>query len=92
MNEHETTGTADQRRTRRKSLESTVTMRLETDSLVGQGDNISLAGLLFYSDQPLRVAVEVEQGGTSRTYHGRLIRLQRISDSSTGLAVEFDPE
>ena len=67
-------------------------MRLETSSLIGQGDNISRAGLLFYSDEPLRVTVEVEQNGQARTFHGRLIRLQRISDANTGLAIEFDPE
>ena len=92
MEHQDSTSTADQRRTDRKELEASITMRLETDELVGQGDNISRAGLLFFSDQPLRVSVEVEQGGELRTFHGRLIRLQRISDASTGLAIEFDPE
>jgi hypothetical protein len=33
----------------------------------------------------------VEPNGP-RVYRGRLIRLQRISDASTGLAIEFDPD
>jgi len=92
MKDHETTGTADQRRTTRTSLETEVRMRLETTALVGQSDNISRAGILFYSEEPLRVTIEVDEGGVPRTYQGRLIRLQRISDASTGLAVEFDPD
>ena len=92
MKDRDNTGTADQRRTNRRALEARVDMRIETSALTGQSDNISRAGLLFYSEQPIRVAVEVAEENGSRTYHGRLIRLQRISDSSTGLAIEFDAE
>lgn len=92
MKDRDQTGTADQRRTHRRSLEAHVSMRLETSVLSGQSDNISRAGLLFYSDQPIRVTVEVAEASGSRTFHGRLIRLQRISDSSTGLAIEFDAD
>jgi hypothetical protein len=93
MNERETIGTADQRRTERKFHEAPVTMHLDTHALNGLSDNISRAGLLFFTEEPVRVKVEVrEQGGGSRTYAGRLIRLQRMSESSTGLAVEFDPD
>jgi hypothetical protein len=92
MKDRETTGTADQRRTHRRTLEAQVSMRFETADLRGQSDNISRAGLLFYSDQPIRVAVEVTEDGGVRTYHGRLIRLQRLGDTSTGLAIEFDAE
>lgn len=92
MKDRDSTGTADQRRMDRKVLEAEVTLRLETSALKGQSDNISRAGILFYSDQPIRVSIEVQEANGPRTYQGRLIRLQRISDSSTGLAVEFDPE
>jgi hypothetical protein len=92
MKDRDTTGTADQRRTNRKALEAQVSMRLETDHVVGQSDNISRAGILFYSDQPIRVTIEVAEPSGLRTYHGRLIRLQRISDTNTGLAVEFDAD
>ena len=67
-------------------------MRLETDALAGLSDNISRAGLLFFTEEPLRVTIEVQEPGGPRRYCGRLIRLQRMSESSTGLAVEFDPD
>jgi hypothetical protein len=92
MHERDTTGTADQRRTSRKVLDAEVKMRLETGTLVGQSDNISRAGILFYSEQPIRVTVEVVEPSGPRTYRGRLIRLQRLGEASTGLAVEFDPD
>jgi hypothetical protein len=92
MKDRDTTGTADQRRTNRKALEAQVSMRLETGTLSGQSDNISRAGILFYSDQPIRVSIEVQEAGGPKTFHGRLIRLQRISETSTGLAVEFDAD
>ncbi|NOT30755.1 MAG: hypothetical protein HOP15_09945 [Planctomycetes bacterium] len=92
MKDRENVGTADQRRTDRKALDAAVTMRIETNALVGQSDNLSRAGILLYAEQPIRVTVEVSEPSGVRTYHGRLIRLQRISDTNTGLAVEFDPE
>src|SRR5688572_3036437 len=67
MKDRENTGTADQRRTHRRALEAQVSMRLETSTLNGQSDNISRAGLLFYSDQPIRVSVEVAEVGGPRT-------------------------
>jgi hypothetical protein len=67
-------------------------MHIETSVLAGQSDNISRAGILFYSDQPVRVTVELVEPSGPRTYRGRLIRLQRMCESSTGLAVEFDAD
>lgn len=92
MKDRESIGTADQRRTNRKAHEAPVTLSIETHALQGLSDNISRAGVLLYSDQPIRVTVEVTEAGGARTYKGRLIRVQRISDASIGLAVEFDPD
>ncbi len=92
MKDRESTGTADQRRTNRKAHEAPVTLSIETHALEGTSDNLSRAGLLLYSEQPIRVTVEVAEASGKRTYKGRLIRLQRISDASIGLAVEFDPD
>ena len=92
MQNGENTSTADQRRSDRRALEAPVRLRLETRELVGQSENLSRAGLLFFSDEPLRVSVEVQETSGVRTYTGRLIRVQRMSESSTGLAIEFDPE
>ena len=92
MKNGENTSTADQRRTDRRALEAPVRLRLETQELAGVSENVSRAGLLFFSDEPLRVSVEVVESGGTRTYSGKLIRVQRMSESSTGLAIEFDPE
>lgn len=92
MQDRDSVGTTDQRRTDRRALEAGVTMRLETSQLMGQSDNISRAGILFYSDQPVRVTIELSDPSGPRIYRGRLIRLQRMSESNTGLAVEFDPD
>lgn len=89
---HDQTSTADQRRIDRRALEAPVRMRIETQELRGQSENLSRAGLLFFSEEPLKVTVEVDEPGGPRTYRGRLIRVQRMSEHSTGLAVEFDPE
>ena len=86
------TRTVDQRRADRRALEAPVRMHLETTTLEGVSDNISRAGLLFFSEEGLRVRVEVHEDEGTRSYLGRLIRLQRMSESSTGLAIEFDPE
>ena len=92
MKDRDHTGTADQRRTQRRALEGPVSLRFETGTLAGQGENISRAGLLLYTDQPIRVAVEVQEAGGPRTYQGRLIRVQRIGDEATGLAIQFDQD
>jgi hypothetical protein len=92
MKDRDNVGTADQRRSNRRALEAPVSLRIETASIQGQGDNISRAGMLLYCEQPIRVAVDVAEGSGTRTYHGRLIRVQRISDASIGLAVEFDAD
>lgn len=90
--ESSSTRTAEERRVDRRALEAPVRMHLEITTLEGVSDNISRAGLLFFSDEGVRVRVEVLDPAGARTYTGRLIRLQRMSETSTGLAVEFDPE
>jgi len=38
----------------------------------------------------LRVKVDIEEEGGWRQRTGRLMRLQRLNDTNTGLAIEFD--
>jgi hypothetical protein len=92
MNERDETATAEQRRSNRKSLDASVTLRIESASVEGQGENISLAGMHIFTDQPLRVTVDVHTAGGPQTYRGRLIRVDRMSESNLGLAILFDPE
>ncbi len=81
---------AERRGATRRALESPVRMRIEVDTLEGMSDNISTVGLMFFTDEPLRVTVEIGEPGGTRTYSGRLVRVQRMNDTNTGLAVEFD--
>jgi hypothetical protein len=45
---------------------------------------------MFFTDEPLRVAVELELDGRLVTYTGRLVRAQKMSATTTGFAIEFD--
>ena len=81
----------DARAQERRAIEAPVRLRIDSASIQGTSDNLSSAGLLFFTEEPLRVTVEVEEDGETKSYRGRLLRVQRMSESSTGLAVEFDP-
>ncbi len=82
----------DKRQNIRQALEAPVLMRIETESLEGVSDNASSAGIMFFTDEPIRVTVEVSEPDGPRTYRGRLVRVQRMSETNTGLAIEFDEE
>ena len=74
----------------RHTLEAPVQMRVVTDSLEGISDNFSSVGIMFFTDEPLRVSVEVVGPDGPRTHQGRLVRVQRMSETNTGIAIEFD--
>ena len=80
----------EMRRASRQTLEAPVVMHIETETLQGTSDNASSAGIMFFTDEPLRVSVEVVGPDGPRTYHGRLVRVQRMNETNTGLAIEFD--
>ncbi|MFT5291756.1 MAG: hypothetical protein ACI8QS_001801 [Planctomycetota bacterium] len=81
---------AGARRHERRSIDSALVLELNTDSVDGRADNVSRAGMMLYTDQPLKVTVCVEgiNGGSPVT--GRLVRLQRMDDTYSGVAIEFD--
>ena len=82
--------TADRRTSDRQELEAPVRMSLELEHISGVSDNLSPAGLLFFTQEPIRVKVEMDQGGEMKSFTGRLIRVQQMNEETTGLAVEFD--
>lgn len=82
----------DRRRSERVPLRAPVEMIVETGQLVGTTDNLSTIGVLFFSQEPLRVSIRVDVDGEEQTFAGRLVRVQRMSDQSTGFAVEFESE
>jgi hypothetical protein len=85
------TDTGERRRTRRLAARGHVKLTVETRELEGRADNISQTGVLFFSEGDLRVSVEIEDKGETRTLRGRLVRAQRMRGQSFGWAVEFDP-
>ncbi len=82
---------ADQRRSERRALEVPVRLCVTSGTVGGMTDNVSSVGLMFFSDEPLRVEVELEEGGLLQRFSGRLVRVQRMSETTTGYAVELDP-
>lgn len=92
MNPHEdpTTSQAERRGADRRATEAPLQLILDAQTLDGRTDNVSEMGILFFSDEALRVTVSWEDGGTRRTRKGRLVRAQRVDETRLGLAVEFD--
>ena len=82
--------TADQRSEVRHDQEMHLRMRITTPSVGGFSDNISEAGVLFFTEEPVRVELEIQEEDGPRTVTGRLVRVQRMNENSTGMAIEFD--
>lgn len=88
--EPNSTTAPEQRRKTRNPLNATVTMRFDPSGVEGTADNMSSVGLMFFTDDALRVTVEFEEDGKVHTRQGRLVRVQRMNDTNTGVALEFD--
>jgi hypothetical protein len=82
--------TQDQRSTDRRNLEAPVLVRFEIPAIHGLSDNLSSAGILLFTEEPLRVSIEIQEEGATKRFAGRLVRAQRLSETTTGLAIEFD--
>lgn len=90
--EDESLDTVERRRAERHDVVAELKLRVQSDTIEGVADNFSHIGVLFFSEEPLRVQVEVVQDGEPRVFPGRLVRVQRMSERNTGFAVEFDRE
>lgn len=86
------TSTSDRRRAHRRAVETSVQVRIDTPELRGTANNLSASGILFFTDGELRVTVEVEENGTTRSLSGSLVRCERIKGDHRGWAVEFDAD
>jgi hypothetical protein len=82
--------TSDRRRADRQVASGEVRMTLATAALEGRVDNVSRTGVLFFSEEPLRVTVEIHEDGRTVQRQGRIVRGQRMHGDSVGWAVEFD--
>ena len=84
------TGTADRRASARHGNSTPMRVRIETSGFEGRADNVTSAGVFFFSSERLRVEVEYEEDGETLVRTGHLVRVQRMSEETTGYAIEFD--
>jgi len=92
MNESQSQGVQESRRADRHSVAATVHMRLDSDTVAGVTDNLSDVGVMFFTDEPLRCSIRIGEGPDAEERSGRIVRLQRMNETNTGLAIEFDEE
>ena len=86
----EITELANRRRASRKQVKGSVRLKVDTQHLMGEADNISRSGILFFTEGELRVEIEIESDGEVMKKTGTLVRCERIHDARRGWAVEFD--
>ena len=84
--------TENRRRHSRRESEVGITVNIDTDQFAGLTQNVSQAGVFFFSNDSLRVTVELEQDGATIRRHGQLVRVERMNAETTGFAIEFDDE
>lgn len=85
-----TSDVGERRRGDRRESRGTVKVTLETRELDGELENVSPSGVLFLSEDALRVVIEFPESGNSERRTGRLVRAQRMNGDTVGWAVEFD--
>jgi hypothetical protein len=82
--------TDERRQGGRDDTQVSITVKVATDEFVGRTQNVSQAGVFFFSGDQLRVTVEMEQDGERVHREGHLVRVERMNDETTGFAIEFD--
>ena len=83
--------TSDRRRETREPSSDRVSITIETPELDGQASNVSKSGILFFTDDDVKVQVTlIDAEGQERTVAGHLVRCERIKGNHRGWAVEFD--
>ncbi|MCB9913753.1 MAG: PilZ domain-containing protein [Planctomycetes bacterium] len=82
--------TSDRRRGKRSATEAKVHVQIDTQSLDGTASNLSNTGILFFTDEEVKVTIEVKDATGTHQYRGNLVRCERIKGNHRGWAVEFD--
>jgi hypothetical protein len=88
--EERATGIGERRRNARRDSDIHLQVVVDTAGIHGRAENISQAGVFFFSGDSLRVTVNIEQDGETKSYPGQLVRVERLSPETTGFAIEFD--
>jgi hypothetical protein len=88
--EDKSTSIGERRRASRRDSDIQLEVQLDSNAIRGQAENISTAGVFFFSRDPLNVTVKIHDGTSSQSYTGKLVRVERLSPETTGYAIEFD--
>ncbi|MEW6743269.1 MAG: PilZ domain-containing protein [Planctomycetota bacterium] len=76
----------------RKPTTATFTVHIDSTSLFGAGRNISRGGAYLVTSDPISVEVSWRDRGGERVARGRLVRIERLTSESLGVALQFDRE
>jgi len=82
----------DARESPRTRLDTSVRIELSGTHVEGTTRNVSRTGLLLVSDEELTVDVEYVDGDHHVARRGRIVRVQRLSGDSLGIAIAFDTD
>jgi hypothetical protein len=83
-------GVDDRRQSLREETHVGIRVQVETEAFGGETQNVSRAGIFFFSSDRLRVSVELQEDGETVTRKGHLVRVERMNEDTTGFAIEFD--
>lgn len=74
----------------RKPTRASFTMVMEPHQVDGIGNNISQKGAYFVTCDNIPVELIIKGANGSRSVYGNIVRIDRVSESSMGVAVEFE--
>jgi hypothetical protein len=80
----------NRRQNERRESTAEINVKVDSGTIHGRAENISAAGVFFFTPDRVRVQVEVQEDGRTKTYTGRIVRVESLSTNSFGFAIEFD--
>ena len=80
----------DRRGNPRRSTFAVFTMRFPETAVMGAGKNVSTGGAYFVTSDEVQVELCFEKGGDEKKISARLVRMDRISPGTMGVAVKFE--
>ena len=88
--EENATDVSERRSDTRQHADAEIRVEVSTDKFGGRAENLSQAGVFFFSGDKMRVQVEFEEEGKVQTRTGHLVRVERLSQDTIGYAIEFE--
>lgn len=78
----------ERRRADRRTLDGSVRLALDAQSLTGHSGNRSKSGVYFVADGALEVLVQLS--GEPEPRRGRIVRIGEMREGQLGIAVKFE--